>query len=118
MGKGLSALQKKILKLAYTNSQDDKRADGIHLFVSEIYGKLYLGVDVENPYINNFSFTMNYGYEVDHSAEKPYRSAKSAISRSLRRLYERGLVRHYRAGFGFRTGIKLTHEGKALADKL
>ena len=87
MGRGLSRLQKKVLGLAL-----EKRFVTAGEMIKEFWGLQSLG-----------------------SKEPIYGSAHAALSRSLTRLWARGLVEYWRTLSHSKMGITLTGEGEALA---
>jgi hypothetical protein len=100
--KGLSRLQKKILRMAYRNQRRISARD----VLAEVYGF---------PVAVNLSSAKNGAQVFDRTAigSKRYQSASVSVCKAFNRLAARGLAqRHYNYG------ITLTSEGQKVAKEL
>ena len=101
MGRGLSELQKKILKLAL-------KAPGTRCNTIDLVEEAYGGHRYKRPYL-----TERLRWRYPGSTITP--AARAAISRAVRRLEARGLVGRITRGEGFVPGVFLTLEGVGVA---
>ena len=120
MGRGLSDLQKRILKLALTHTR------------SRVPEDYWASTDDPERLYNHQIFEHLYGWQPgplamwqrtptfkpDDIGTKAYRSAKVIVHKSCRRLESRGLVTIFDADFLNRKGIVLTPEGREIAEKI
>jgi hypothetical protein len=97
MGRGLSALQKNILQLAYTK-QGNILAKNV---LVEVYGF---------PTVTDIRSKMVFSRKA--IGEKRYQSASVSVAKAFNRLAARGLVRRE-----YNAGITLTKEGVKVAKK-
>lgn len=118
MGRGLSTLQTSILKRAYENHIKEDRPSyeesefGADVTTHEIKAEIY-NLNYEEC---NKSIRESYGRQMFYTGEDGYNSASAAISRSFKRLEERGLaVRILGRAWA---GINLTEEGMNVAKNL
>jgi hypothetical protein len=134
MGRGLSELQKKILRRALSNVEQD-RADGFRIDSHTRYRDIYkfeiaadyfgwphsrLGEEGRHPYVMDQHGRMRSRHENPRCNHyRPHGISKAqaltvqvAIARALTRLEQRGLGEHRGGGF------RLNSEGESLARKL
>lgn len=119
MGKGLSDLQRGILRIAYTNrtrppaDAELRRRRLMDVYKNEVILKLYMGRTGAISHYDWHGYLQTY---IDALSPAEYRSAQAAVARAFKRLEERGLiVRDWRIGG---TGGSLTHEGAKVASRL
>lgn len=124
MPRGLSTLQKTILRLALEGRdyetlrprEPNNRWNGVDVYTAEIFAVAFLGNHdsvatrkewADCPGAQKFSLR--------EIGEKEYRAAKASISRAIRRLEERGLVTASVGAFSRWTGVALTEAGLKVA---
>jgi hypothetical protein len=113
MGRGLSELQKTILRMAAANEDDP------HVKYSVSYAEVlrdYYGWQPEkghHAWNKDGTKGHGWGFSKARIGEKEYRSARAALSRAATRLYERGLVEYVdHVLTNVTTGVCLTEEGR------
>ena len=111
MGRGLSELQKRILKLAYTNATTPKDCTE-RLYNYQIFEHIYGWVPTPRAGTGSPKFNPD---EIGHNA---YRSAKVVVHKACRRLESRGVVIIVEASCSHWVGIALTDAGRELTANL
>lgn len=94
MGRGLSLLQRQILRLTFR-----EKFVTCEEILTNLRGWPGQEMGSKKPIID----------------KAKYATAHSALSRSLTRLWERGLITYWRTLTHYRTGVTLTAKGKVLA---
>lgn len=114
---GLSPLQQTILRIAYDNRRQEGRtaqSPGADCYYYEVVQQVW-------KFENRWAGMAQRTQERWHFRQRPlgarYRAALVSVSRSVRRLVERGLVTHQRgkAWRGTWAGVKLTDGGVPVA---
>lgn len=96
MGRGLSPLQRHILLLAHDNREAGRSGQGPDIHTAEIIATVY-GFPV--PSGRDPRDSRHQTFSREEIGTQAYGAAAAAVSRTLRRLEERGLLtRHTRAG--------------------
>ena len=113
MGRGLSPLQNWMLRKALENRQRENRdatSNGADLYYNEVKAGFFhlMFKTVPNPEYNVLR-NVHDGHRFDDS-EPGYAAASASISRSTRRLRDRGLV-VWILGYSHWSGISLTEAG-------
>lgn len=130
MGRGLSELQKSILRIAYRNHQAGPMTHGgiskTHAYYAEVLHE-HFGFPIERrSYIDkNATDSMylrsnpaSHTFDLHAIGESRYRAAQAALSRAVKRLSERGLVEWMQGEAARWSGVNLTKAGMAEAEKL
>lgn len=115
MGRGLSDLQQTILAMAYRNRN---RAEYAHLYTYEIMRDVYHFHDYQT-WLGEKSVATPAGYHFtvkSISNRVRYDTLHASLSRSLRRLINRGLLQKHTSGQP--AGANLTPQGKEIAQHL
>ncbi len=113
MGRGLSDLQRTMLRLAYKNYLADpySKAD---VFYPEVLVAHYGWHD---NYINVRRYHSRQIFSKAKIGARHYNAATVAVYRAALRLEQRGLVVCVRGAYAKWAGVKLTDEGKRLAQQ-
>lgn len=130
MGRGLSPEQKQVLIRA-AQPPAPKTPAGVDLLARDAIEAVYPGLryckesrhDLERIYDSSGVHIgarrlHPYCYEEVWKDSPELRRAKAAISRTFRRLEERGLVKRMEAAYSRWAGIKLTERGREVAEHL
>ena len=113
MGRGLSQKQQNVLVLALEKRRDDPDRN-VDLYCAEMLHHLW-----GFPYkFGRREFGHGQNFDQDQIGRRPYRSARASLSRSLRRLEDRGLVERYDGVSAKWVGIELTSAGEDVASGL
>jgi hypothetical protein len=114
MGRGLSDLQRAILRLALTNRADPHRRAQVDLYTAEILVDLYHWPTTvplaRGPGLQHF--------DRDAIGHDRYNTVRASVSRALRRLEDRGLIARYDGVTARWTGLRLTDQGLTTAEHL
>jgi|GEM_PF-5063171 len=118
MGKGLSDLQNAIITIAQENIKNEPRRKermGADIYLPEVLQRFY-GFPVKEKYsfpisIRDHPYT--HHFSMKEIGEKKYRAAICAVSRAMKRLHERKLLRWFCLADGESSG-NLTDKGKSL----
>ena len=112
MGRGLSELQKSILRVAYRNrSAGVKQHEAADAVNAEILHEHF-----RFPLTGSVEFGGQY-FDVGKIGESAYRVARASLSQAIKRLEERGLV-HLCWGITRHSGVVLTDVGHSIAKEL
>lgn len=141
MGRGLSDLQRTILRLAYENRQAPPEPDRQPEWAKAMFGPAQSnGIDVyySEILVNGFGFPLRrwrrdeglsdrtvarrrftgQKFAMTEIGNKRYASAQAAVSRAFARLERRGFVELYSGAYARWSGAKLTDAGVEIAKSL
>jgi hypothetical protein len=120
MGRGMSELQKTILRRALSNKIREQRdgSNGADVYGAEIAADHFGWVLPPHYYRNVTRRAAVHNFSKQEIGEKRYSSVRAAICRAILRLEERGLGYKVRGACSQWTGLTLTEEGIQTAEKL
>ena len=118
MGRGLSEIQKDILRLAVVNRDDPERKASTDLYYGQVYVDVF-GWKVKRKYRRPLSeHPGGQNFDLDEIGRKHYDVVLASVSRAVRRLEERGLVVRMVGSTCHWAGLNLTDQGYVLAREL
>ena len=118
MGRGLSEIQKDILRLAVVNRDDPERKASTDLYYGQVYVDVF-GWKVKHKYRRPLSeHPGGQNFDLDEIGRKHYDVVLASVSRAVRRLEERGLVVRMVGSTCHWAGLNLTDQGYILAREL
>jgi hypothetical protein len=120
MGRGMSELQKTILRRALSNKTREQRdgSNGADVYGAEIAADHFGWVLPPHYYRDTTRCPGRHNFSKQEIGERRYSSVLAAICRAILRLEERGLGYKVRGAASQWTGLTLTEEGVQAAEKL
>ena len=112
MARGLSDLQKRILKLAYENRMRGQKTGSCDVCTTQVLLEIY-----DWPLIENCFSVAAHNFDSNEVGQREYDQAMVIVSRAVQRLEARGLVTRFKSCHAW-SGISLTPAGIQASEKL
>ena len=112
MARGLSDLQKSILKLAYEKRMLGQKTGPCDVCTTQVLLEIY-----DWPLVENCFSVAAHNFDRNEVGRREYDQAMVSVSRALKRLEARGLVTRFKSRRAW-SGISLTPAGVEASEKL